>query len=264
MTGTLRILAATSRNMFVNRFTVVPPAYWAAQILVTSFFSMYFFSSLASYVGNPEATAQYVVIGNAVQSIAATTLLSVTEIPSIEKHSGTLGGLMQTPAPLFTVFFGMSLFSIFTGIVAVSASLSFAAFFFHISFAGCDFASLLAIIAMTCLSLTGMGMLLGGVGLHLRTSAIIANVVAYIGLLICGVNFPVSYLPGWLQTVSHCLPLTYAADAARAAVGGAPLSELLQPMGMMALIGAAAAVAAWFVFRFFERLLRRGGRIDMF
>ncbi|MDR3282307.1 MAG: ABC transporter permease [Candidatus Methanoplasma sp.] len=264
MTGTATIIWATAKNTFISRFTVTPPIFWALQIVVTSFFTMYFFSLLAEYVGNPDVTVAFVVIGNAVQSIAATTLYSVSEIPSVEKHTGTLSSLMQSPAPMFTVFLGMSLFSIFSGAVAVTLSLGYAAFFFHVSFAGCNFLSMALTLTLTCLSLTGLGMLIGGAGLHLRTSAIIANVVAYIGLLISGVNFPVSYLPGWVQAASACMPLTYGVEAARAAVEGASPAEILHPLGMMVVLGLAFAVLAWFAFRFFERLLRHGGKTDAF
>jgi ABC-2 type transport system permease protein len=264
MTGTAMIVWATAKNTFISRFTVTPPVFWMLQIVVTSFFTMYFFSLLAEYVGNPEITVAFVVIGNAVQSVAATTLYSVAEIPSVEKHTGTLSCLMQSPAPMFTIFLGMSLFSIFSGAVAVILSLGYAAFIFDVSFAGCDFASLALALVLTCLSLTGLGMLIGGAGLHLRTSAIVANVVAYIGLLISGVNFPISYLPGWVQAASWCMPLTYGVEAARAAVEGAPPAELLHPLGMMAALGAIFAVLAWLAFRFFERLLRHGGKTDSF
>lgn len=260
----IHIMKAAAKNSLITKFTVVPPAIWIIQILVTSFFTMFFFALLADYIGNPEVTVTYVVIGNAVQSIAATTLYSVAEIPGIEKHTGTLGSLVQSPSPLFTIFLGMSVINIITGMIAMSVSLCFAAFVFGVSFASCNFVSVIIIMILTCLSLAGMGMMIGSIGIHLRTSAIIANVVAYIGLLLCGVNFPMSYLPDWVQSVAHLLPLTYAVEATRDAVNGSSLADIGMPLLIMVVLGAIFLIFAWYSFGYFEEKARTKGTIDSF
>jgi ABC-2 type transport system permease protein len=262
--GSFGVVRAAAKAAFTNKFTFMPPVLWAVQILVTSFFSMFFFTLLADYVGNPEVTVAYVAVGNAVQSVAMSTLYSVSEIPGIEKHTGTMGALMQSPAPLFTVFLGMSLFGISMGLVSMTVSLLFAGAVFGVSFGACNFVSVAAIIVLTCLSLAGMGMMLGSIGIHLRTASIIANLFAYVGLLICGVNFPVSYLPEWVQTISAAFPLTYAVEATRGAVDGASLLDLWQPVCTMVALGALYAVLAWLSFGYFEKMARRRGSGDSF
>ena len=263
-TTTLQVLKATAKNSFINKFTLTPPIYWLIQILVVSFFSMYFFVILADYVGNPEVTVTYVVVGNAVQSVAITTLASVSQVPGTEKHTGTLSGLIQTPTPLFTIFLGMSSVGIFTGFCSMLVSLAYAAFIFNVSFAACNFLSVAIIMIFTCLSLTGLGLMVGSVGIHLRTSAIIANIVSYIGLLISGVNFPISYLPDWVQIISNCMPLTYAVEATRSAVNGASLADLWLQIVMMTVLGIIFAIIAWYSFRFFEKKSRISGTSDNF
>lgn len=262
--GTIQTLTASAKNTFITRFTVMHPLLWMIQILITSFFTMYFFVILSKYVGNPEVTVAYVVIGNAVQSVAATTLYSVAEVPGVEKHTGTIEMLVQTPSSLFTVFLGMSAFSIFTGMAAMTMSLCYAAFIFDVSFAVCNFVSIVVVLVLTCLSLTGLGMMIGSVGIRLRTASIIANVVAYIGLLISGVNFPVSYLPEWVQAISYCMPLTYAVDATRDAVNGADIFAISGDLGMMIILGSLFIVIAWLSFRYFEKSARQSGKMDSF
>lgn len=260
----IQTLKACAKNSFITRFTVMHPLLWFVQIMITSFFTMYFFVILSEYVGNPEVTVTYVVIGNAVQSVAATTLYSVAEVPGVEKHTGTLESLTQSPSSLFSIFLGMSAFSIFSGVVAMLVSLCYAGFVFDVSFASCNFLSVGVILVLTCLSLTGMGMMIGSVGIRLRTASIIANVVAYIGLLISGVNFPVSYLPEWVQAISYCMPLTYAVEATRDAVNGADLFALSEPLAMMIVLGLAFVVIAWLSFRYFEKKARISGKMDSF
>jgi len=262
--STVQTIAASAKNCFVTRFTAMHPALWIAQLVISSFFTMFFFVILSEYIGNPEVTVAFVVIGNAVQSMAAATLFSVAEAPGVEKHTGTLGALIQSPSSLFNIFLGMAAFGIFTSAVSILMSFSYAAFIFGISFASCNFLSVGVILVLTCLSLTGFGMLLGSVGIRLRTASIIANIFAYIGLLISGVNFPVSYLPEWAQVASYSMPLTYAVEAVREAVNGAGLAELYRPVGMMILLGAVFITIAWFSFRYFEKASRKSGKTDSF
>jgi len=54
----------------------------------------------------------------------------------------------------------------------------------------------------------GLGLLFGSIGLIMRDAIIIANVVYYLLLVVCGINFPVSRLPEVIQFVSYGLPLT--------------------------------------------------------
>ncbi len=196
------VILSSAATYTRNKFQMVPVWLWLLQIVCTSFFSMFFFVILADYVSNPEVTVRYVVIGNVVQSMAATTLYAVSDLPGTEKHVGTLSPLMQTPANLFCVFLGMSILNIVAGLISSTLSLGYAQFVFGIDLTMANFLSVAVIVLLTVLSLTGFGMMIGSVGLRLRTSSIIANIVSYIGLLICGVNFPLSYLPEWVQAVA--------------------------------------------------------------
>jgi ABC-2 type transport system permease protein len=89
-----------------------------------------------------------------------------------------------------------------------------------VDFSQTDFLALAVTILVTTFAMTGFGLMLSSLGLYLRTSMIIANIFLFIGLLLCGVNFPVSYLPGWVQPMSYVIPMTYGTDAARMAISG--------------------------------------------
>jgi ABC-2 type transport system permease protein len=254
-------------SMFValrNRFATIPVWLWFLQIILTSFFTMYFFAVIADYVRNPDVTVQYVVIGNAVQSIAMTTLYSVSEIPGVEKHTGTLPTLMSTPSKMFDIFLGMAMFNILAGIVSSTFSLFASSLVFNVDFSSANILSIVTVMLLTILSLTGMGMMIGSIGIRLRTSSIIANVVTYLGLVLCGINFPVSSLPGWLQAVSYCHPLTYAVDATRKAVEGASLVDISGQILMMVVLGAIFLLLSYAMFSFFERKARKTGSYDTF
>jgi ABC-2 type transport system permease protein len=264
MGGAFTIVATSAKSDFISKFTLVHPVIRLLVIMCTNLFSMYFFFLLASYVGNPDVSPEYVIIGNVVQSVSTSTLYSATNISGTEKHTGTLEPILSSPSRLFFIFFGKSLFSISMGFVSVSVSLFYAAFIFGVDFSSANIGAIVLICVLTCLSLAGMGLAIGSIGIYLRTSAILANLFGYIGLLICGVNFPVSYLPGWLQVLSYGMPLTYAVEATRSAVGGSALGTMAEPLFMMVLLGAIYLTAAWFIFGFFEKISRNRGSLDSF
>ena len=258
------VILSSAATYTRNKFQMVPVWLWLLQIVCTSFFSMFFFVILADYVSNPEVTVRYVVIGNVVQSMAATTLYAVSDLPGTEKHVGTLSPLMQTPANLFCVFLGMSILNIVAGLISSTLSLGYAQFVFGIDLTMANFLSVAVIVLLTVLSLTGFGMMIGSVGLRLRTSSIIANIVSYIGLLICGVNFPLSYLPEWVQAVASAFPLTYGVDAMRGAVDGANILDIGGDLLTMIILGLVYFIISLVMFRMFEKLARNNGSYEMF
>ena len=260
----MHVILSSAAVYTKNKFQMIPWWLWLLQIVFTSFFSMFFFVILADHVSNPEVTVRYVVIGNVVQSMAATTLYAISDLPGTEKHVGTLSPLMQTPASLFCVFLGMSVLNIVAGLISSGLSLCYAQFVFDIDLSAANFLSVIVIVMLTVFSLTGFGMMIGSIGLRLRTSSIIANIVSYVGLLICGVNFPLSYLPQWVQAVASALPLTYGVNAMRGAVDGAGLSSMYGDLLMMAGLGLLYLAISWVLFRMFEKMARNSGAYDMF
>ncbi|HKM13980.1 MAG TPA: ABC transporter permease [Candidatus Methanomethylophilaceae archaeon] len=264
MGNIINVMVSSAKSDFLSKFAMVSPQLRLLVIMLTNLFSMYFFFLLASYVGNPDVSPEYVIIGNVVQSVATSTLYSTSNVSRTEKHTGTLEPILSSPAKLFHVFLGKSAFGITAGFVSVIVSLSYAAFIFGVDFGSASLVAIAVISVLTCLSLAGMGLAIGGIGIYLRTASILASFFGYIGLLLCGVNFPISYLPDWLQIFSYGMPLTYAVEATRMAVDGATLSMMVDPLMIMTLLGGLYLIMAWFMFRFFENISRKNGKTDSF
>jgi ABC-2 type transport system permease protein len=93
----------------------------------------------------------------------------------------------------------------------------------------------------------------------MRDAIIIANVVYYALLIVCGINFPVSRLPSAVQVVSYSLPLTRGVEAARDAAAGASFGQVAGLVAGELAIGAAWALGGYVLFRLLEGWARRGG-----
>jgi len=119
-------------------------------------------------------------------------------------------------------------------------------------------------IFVISLTTAGLGLLFGSLGLVMRDAIVVANIIYY-GLLITGgINFPVSRLPGALQTVAYALPLTRGVEAAREAVAGASFSQVAGLLAGELAVGVGWAFLGYLVFRAFEEYARRGGLQDAY
>jgi ABC-2 type transport system permease protein len=107
-------------------------------------------------------------------------------------------------------------------------------------------------------------MLLGSIGLRAKDVFFGANLAYFLMLLFCGVNIPLDVLPGWMQAVGRCLPLTHGIAAAREVADGASLGDVSGLVWTEVGIGAAYATAAFALFRLLEYLSRRSAVLDSF
>ena len=245
-------------------FAWLNPVMWLMQLFGMSLFQIAFFVYVAMFVNNAEVTIEYVAIGNALQSMAYVSVFAVCNITGEEKNQGTIEGLLVSPANRFSVFVGRAMVQIVNGLATVTIAFLYAALVFNVDFSQANYLGLVVVVLVTTFAMTGFGLMLSSLGLFLRTSMIVANIFLFVGLLVCGVNFPVAYLPAYFRPLSYAIPMTYGTEAARMAVGGAALGELSGPLGAEALVGIAAMLVGYLMFRWFERLARSRGTLDRF
>ncbi|HUI23032.1 MAG TPA: ABC transporter permease [Nitrososphaerales archaeon] len=235
---------------------------WVMQIVITPIAQIGFFALLSIYLQYPTSVTQYIVIGNAIQSMSFSAVFAVANITSQDKWQGTLPSTMVTPANRAALFIGRAGFQVLLSALIAAAGLLYAATIFGVSFAAADFAGIVVTVLLTSVTMIGFGLLISAVGLYMRTAMIVANIFLFVTLLLSGVNFPVSELPGWLQPVSWAIPLTYGTQAARMAIAGTSLAGLVPTLGWEALDGVLVMFAGYALFTGFENLSRRTGRFE--
>lgn len=247
-------------------FSWLSPSLWAMQLFTMSLFQIALFWYIASYVNNTAEALQYVVVGNAMQSIAYVAVFAVTNITGEEKEAGTLPGILATPANRFAMFVGKAMFQVLNSMATVAIAFFYAVVLFGLDFSQVNLLTLAVVIAVTSFATVGFGLMLSSLGFYLRTSMIVANIFLFIGLLFCGVNFPVTDLPEYLQPISYAIPMTYGTDAARAAVEGAGVldSEVAGLLCNELIVAGAAILIGYFMMIAFERIARKKGTLEMF
>ena len=88
------------------------------------------------------------------------------------------------------------------------------------------------------------------------------HVIQALLLLISGVYFPVSVLPGWMQPLARLSPATYVLEGMRAALlDGAGTGTLFGYLGRLVFIGVIAIPVGLAVFRQAEKYAKRTGKL---
>ncbi len=260
----VRVIGSAARTSIISQFTVVPPWLWLIQVVSVSLFQMAFFAFVAVFADNPEISVAYIALGNALQSLAYATVYSVTNLSGVEKHVGTLQVIMASPTRIFKVFLGKSLFQIVAGLITVTISLSYAAFIFGVDFSNVNLLSMIAIVLVTTFAMIGFGLMIASLGLYFRSNILMGSLFMYLSLIFSGVNFPVSYLPSFLQPISYALPMTYGVAGLRAAAQGATIGEISIELMAMIILGALMVIIGYLMFSRLERMAIDRGTLDIF
>ena len=222
----------------------------AAQILFFVEFGVF-----ATGSGN----AIYFALGNALQLTANAGIFGVIATVANEREFGTLPILLGSPANRLVTFLSRAGVNVIDGILTVVVGLALTAFVFRIDLSHGNLPLLALCIVVISLTTAGLGLLFGSLGLVMRDAIVVANILYYLLLVFCGINFPVSRLPAVLQLVAYALPLTRGVEAARQAVAGASLGDVAGLLAGEIAVGLAYAFLGYLLFRALEGYARRGG-----
>ena len=260
MTAAARVFVVGGVISYRALFNWIQPGIYVTTMLGSPLFQILFFTYLGRYAGSEDDA--FFIVGNAVQVAAMAGIYGMTMGIANERQYGTLQPLLATPANRLAIFAGRALPFVLNGLLV-------SAFGFGVSWLLLDFrpaegsvpALSFAVLVTTC-SCVALGMLIGSIGLRARDVFFGANLVYFLMLLVCGVNVPVDELPGWLEAIGTCLPLTHGIEAARGIASGASLGDVAGLLRTEALIGLAYAAAAYGLFRLFEVEGRRRASLE--
>ena len=233
-------------------------------VFVIPMTQMVFFAFVVRLGGGGASEIAYTAIGNAVATVTYSSVFSVCQTTDQEKNQATLEHLLVSPANRLALYMGRGLIPILISFCTVAVGLTYAALFFGVTIVPGTIPTIAVSIILTAFAMVGFGLLLGGVALYLRTSIILGNIFLFVGLLLSGVNFPLSSLPLAFQYAGDALPLTWGIAAIRASIAGDPIgtvSILWFAVVLSALASYGAAIGLW---RVFERRALVTGSIARF
>lgn len=211
----------------------------------------------SNYVG-------YIAVGTIVWMWQNLSLWTIGFALREEQMRGTLESNWLTPARRLWFLFGTGLMH---GVLMLSfivvAGVEFALFF------GATFNGNPVLIALILLvatpSIYGLGFAFASLVIAAKEANAFVFLVRGLVMIFCGITYPISVLPGWMQTVAAWLPQTYVIHAMRsAALTGAGPGELLPDLLPLLGFGAFWMAAGYLAFLWMERRARRSGSLGQY
>ncbi len=252
------VFARSTYLQYVALFQWATPQGYVAYKVLLPITQILFFVELGVYATGRQ-NALYFALGNALQLTANAGIFGVIATVANERQYGTLPILLASPANRLVTFFSRTVVNVIDGIATVIVGLAITVLLFGLNLQHANLLLLALCVVVISLTTAGLGLMFGSIGLVMRDAIIIANIVYYALLIVCGINFPVSRLPGALQLVSYGLPLTRGVQAARDAAAGASLGQVGGLLAGELLVGLTWALGGYLLFRLLENWARRGG-----
>jgi len=114
-------------------------------------------------------------------------------------------------------------------------------------------------------SIYGLGFAFASLVITVKEANAFVFLIRGIVMIFCGITFPISLLPGWMQSVAKWLPQTYLIHGMRAAAfSNAGIKELAPDLIPLLLFGTFWLVIGYSTFVWMERRARRTGAIGQY
>ena len=257
---------------FAERQLHVVKRYWLWEVVwlfysLVSVLSIGFLASGLGSLGGSNGSfdlhrAQlYLLIGALLWGYLSLVFMEAAYAISWERWEGTIEYTFMAPVRRVTHLMGICLFAIGYGLVRTFVVLLVAVAMFNLDFSHADIAAALAVLAASTVPLIGLSILTSVLPL-LSPQKGEQMSVALQGflLLVSGVYYPLSVLPGPLQIAGAASPLTYALSGIRGSLlEGVGFYTQLPTIGILLGMGAVLIPASIFIFSWAENRAKRLG-----
>jgi ABC-2 type transport system permease protein len=203
------------------------------------------------------------LIGAVIWSYLGLIFEVVTETVAWERWEGTIEYTFMAPISRTSHLLGMGAFAVVYGVIRTALLFVVVAAFLDVNFHDPQFLSAALVLLVSSVSFIGIGMMTAVLPLISPEKGTQLGFIAQgLLLVVSGVYYPVSVLPGWMQWISVISPATYTLEGCRAAIlNGAGPAAVWQDIWPLLVIGAIAVPLGLAVFRRGERYAKQHGRL---
>jgi ABC-2 type transport system permease protein len=205
----------------------------------------------------------YLAIGTAVWTFLGVVFDSVTETVTMERWEGTIEYTFMAPISRITHMFGTCAFALLHGLVMTALQMLVLSLFFHLDLSHANWPTALLFLGIGSFSFIGFGTVAAVLPmLYTERGAQMAYIVRALLLLVSGVYYSVSVLPGWLQLFSYVSPATYVLDGLRQSLQqGRGIGELGYDLWPLLLCTVLSIPIGLTIFNAAERYAKRTGKL---
>jgi ABC-2 type transport system permease protein len=261
MTVALRIFFFGGITAYRGLINWLSPWIFFPTLVIAPIFQIFLFVYIGRNAG--VQSDKFYVIGNAVQYASIPCLFSMTQAISGERSQQTLSYILVSPAGRLPLFLGRALPVIANAMFVAAFSLLVSGLILGVHISVSTWPAIALVIFVATFSCTGLGLICAGIGLRVRETAVLNNVIFGLLLVFTGANLRIAELPGWMQAISQRVPLTHGIEAARRVANGASLGDVSRLLFSEALIGVVYTFLGYQLLLFMERESRKRASLQV-
>jgi ABC-2 type transport system permease protein len=257
----LRIFFIGGLTAYRGLINWLSPWIFVPTLVVSPIFQILLFVYIGRSAG--VQSDEFFVIGNAVQYASIPCLFSMTHAIAGERYQQTLAYILVSPAGRLPLFLGRALPVVVNAWVISAFSLLVTGLLIGIDVPLSAWPAIALVILVASFSCTGLGLVCAAVGLRVRETAVLNNVIFGLLLVFTGANVPIDEFPGWMQAISNRIPLTHGIEAARDVAEGASLGDVSGLIATEFAIGVVYTVVGYLALRVMEYASRQRASIQI-
>ena len=171
--------------------------------------------------------------------------------------------MLVTPANRVALFLGRSLPVVVNGAIVSMFSLVVGGLLLGVRFPAASWL-LALVVGIAAVSCTGLGLVNAALGLRVRETAVMSNVLFGLLLIFSGANIPVDALPGWMEACrAGCRSRTPSRPRARSPPGPRSRPSPAALIGRELLLGVAYGAVGLVALRLLEEEGRRRATLEI-
>lgn len=203
----------------------------------------------------------YLIIGALMWGFLSVIFSDISSSVAWERWEGTIEHTFMAPIYRITHLGGVSIYAIVYGLIRSVLVLVVASMFFGLSVENANYFGALLVMLASCFSFLGLGLVAAVLPLlSPEKGSQATHILEGLLLLISGVYYPISALPGWLQPVSYFSPATYTLEGVRSALlDGATTMSLMPVIGKEILLAIILIPIGLLVFSISENYAKKVG-----
>ncbi|MGD6933424.1 MAG: ABC transporter permease [Candidatus Bathyarchaeia archaeon] len=200
-------------------------------------------------VGGSTSYFEFIAPGMMMMTVMMSVMTGLPGAITHEREMGTLDGVMVAPINRLSIILGKTIAQLTRGLMQGFIIMILAVVLFGVTIQG----SILLVIGLLLLgvfSFVGLGVALTSLAKDQETASMILMAIMFPMMFLSGIFFPVKMMPGFMQTISSFLPLTYASDAMRKVmVLGAGVPQIATNLTVLVVFGVVMLAIAVPLFR---------------
>ena len=205
-------------------------------------------------ISSSASSFQFLAPGFVALTVVTGSLVGVATSISKEKEQGTMDGLLVAPVSQMAIIAGKVIAQTVRGLIQGFITLVLSVLIFNVTIYGSPIIMVIVMFLGTA-SFVGVGIVVSTVAPDQETANVMASLLQFPMMFLCGIMFPIEQLPSWMQLIGKALPLYYAADALRKVVILNASMNLIMP-DILILI-AYAAVTMVLAVPLFDKAMRK-------